>query len=188
MADDELIDIDIAEEAERGDPRMIPMESGTSITLRFKRRKLSLRILDRAGQPIEDTSCTVAYSNGKEHQATTDADGWLKVPLSGKPEKATLTLEGVEEDAEREVYLQLPSLEEEEGVSQRLANLGFSAPELWQAVLEFQDCYDLEPTGEIDDEFREKLAVAYEFQCGANENDDADPGEGDPVDEDEAHT
>ena len=157
----------------------------------IKGKSLHIRILDYSGEPIKKTLCQVTYSSGIQKKATTDNNGWLTVAVSGKQEYANLVLEGVAEDNERKVYLNFPSIYEEEGVKQRLSNLGFTVePDLAQGVLDFQDHYDLPLTGEIDDDFKRGLEDIYnKFRDEEKEEYmDTDFDDDDFVDENEGRT
>lgn len=146
---------------------MKQVDGETELRHRFllKREYINIRILDRFSQPLTDTECTIDYDDGMKVKSMTDERGWLHVLISDRAEYADIKLEGVEEYALRRVQLipmrtQSPEVSE---VKQRLANIGFLVEsDLRKGILEFQEEFDLELTGEADPEFKEKLNEIYE--------------------------
>lgn len=135
----------------------------TGIKHSFIRGKLlEVRILDCSGKPIKKISCKITFSNDIMNKGITDENGWLKIAFTGTPEYADIILEGVDEDNERKVYIKFDSIEKNEDLKGRLFNLGFIAEEdTSKAVLDFQEFYNLELTGEINNEFKSKLDEIY---------------------------
>ena len=164
---------------------------------RLKREYINIRILDRFDRPITDTACTIVYDDGMKTEATTDDRGWIHILITETAEYADITLENVDEYALRRVQLipmrtQSPDVSQ---VKQRLSNIGFSVePDLRKGILEFQEEYDLELTGEADPEFKNKLDEIYQryrTEDGETEDDSddaSDADDGDAYDEEEGRT
>ena len=121
--------------------------------------KFRLQLLDE-GEPR--TGLTYKLEIDKlVFDGTTDADGWIDHWIPPESERGRLTL------SDEEIYdIELGCLEPveyERGVIERLRNLGFLVPDneeddpIFLALLAFQQTYELEPTGEIDDETRARL-------------------------------
>lgn len=120
---------------------------------------------DLVAPPQLEPLANVAYRlevGGRVIEGTTDGDGVLDEPIDARVTAAKLVLEP---DTERERSLDvrlglLDPPDEDEGMFQRLANLGFrgaSAEDGWRVVCAFQKSRDLDVTGELDDATRQRL-------------------------------
>lgn len=128
----------------------------------IKSQFINVLILDESEKPITKIECQITFSTGIQKKAITDKNGRLKIPCSEIPEYIDIKLKGVDADTERRVYLNIPSIEKEEDIKQYLSNLGFNLEkDLKQVVMDFQEYYDLEINGKIDETFRLKLQEIY---------------------------
>jgi N-acetylmuramoyl-L-alanine amidase len=123
------------------------------------------------GQPNEDEPrANVPYVldiEGERHEGTTDADGYLEVPMPGNAELGRLTLNpGTENQEAFDLQLgRLSPISEYRGVKERLCNLSFDCGDrtnemtdgLHWAIEAFQSKHGLEPTGELTEEVRNKI-------------------------------
>lgn len=184
--------------ASNGGKKQVGGETELRHRFLLKREYINIRILDRFAHPITDTACKIDYDDGMKVESMTDERGWLHVLISDTAEYADIKLEGVEEYALRRVQLipmrtQRPDVSE---VKQRLANIGFPVEsDLRKGILEFQEEFDLELTGEADPEFKEKLNEIYEryrTEDGETEDESYNASEedddGDDLDEEEGRT
>ena len=134
--------------------------------LRGEPTDIRVRVMDddqpRASQPY-----TVEVGD-REYTGTTDADGWLTVPIPGDARLATLTIGP--DDAVIPLQLgELDPVEEIRGVQDRLDNLGFDCDgergELGdgtrEALRAFQERFELEVTGEPDEATRSRLVQEH---------------------------
>lgn len=110
--------------------------------------------------------------DGRIHQGTTDADGWVRVSIPPDAREGELTVEPGTPDEFR-LPLRLGALNPSDsvsGVKQRLANLGFGCgetgeevtPEFGAALRAFQETYGLDVTGELDDATRQRIRDAHQ--------------------------
>jgi hypothetical protein len=156
-----------------GDEVFVPelrlkMEQGQTETRhRFRRKgvpslfRIQVCVADEplAAQPYQ------AKIDGVWYQGTTDAQGWVEIKLPPDAKEGELTV-GEGESVEY-IELRLGCLDpinEISGVQQRLENIGFQVGEEGEfdeetqaAVAEFQQMMQLEPSGELTDETRQKL-------------------------------
>ena len=105
--------------------------------------------------------------DGQLFQGVTDQEGMIEVTIPPKATRALLTLDPTE-PTERVITLQLGHmnpLSQTSGVKQRLKNLGYDCrdlseedtEELAEILRAFQEKYELQVTGEANQETREKL-------------------------------
>lgn len=129
--------------------------------------KFHIRLLNDDDLPRANLNYVLEI-DGQEFTGTTDGNGAISVsiPPGAKNGKLVLT----DEDEEYDLYLgQIDPIDKNSGVQARLRGLGYYDgetsqavnPETEQAVKDFQEAYNLEPTGQIDDAFRSKLESIY---------------------------
>jgi len=148
-------------------------ESGaTEMRHRFVRRgepshfRFQAKVED---EPLRN-SPYVLKVDGKKQEGTTDAEGWIEVDLPGNAHSGELVITC--EGQEYRFMLNLGHMEpisEVIGVQKRLANLGFPpgpidgimGPRTRSAIAQFQKSQGAEPTGQLDEATRQKLAKAH---------------------------
>ena len=157
-----------------GDRLTIPekrprQESGqTENSHRFVRKgipaTLKLRFVDE-DEPRANVPCVVEI-DGVRQSLTTDDDGVLELPIPPGARRGSVEVGEGEEVVTYALELgRLDPFDSVRGVQQRLANLGFLQEEsdgAWgaptaDAAWAFQEMYDLEPTGKLDDALCERL-------------------------------
>lgn len=145
-------------------PRVVTC--ATDQTHRFKRRGVPeyFRLqLARYGQPRAGEPFQLEV-DGVLHEGRTDADGKIEVRIPPNARRAVLI---IGEDRYELALGHVDPITHEAGVRQRLENLGYlasktaSAHELAVALHRFQIDQELEPTGELTDETRDKLRAAH---------------------------
>lgn len=158
-----------------GDVIFVPDKEGkeescaTEQKHKFKRKgvpaKLKLRILEG-----EEPRANVKYTlqiDGRIYNGTTDAEGKLEQTIPPNAQRGILILEG-----DTPIILQLGRLDPIDtisGVQARLLNLNFDCgevngretPQLEEALKEFQEKYNLQVTGQIDEATRNKLLEVH---------------------------
>jgi hypothetical protein len=149
-------------------PDLRPREENRSADSRhkFKKKgvpaKLKLRILEE-GKPLANTAY-VLMIDGKRIQGKTDSDGNMEQSVPPNSSRAELQMEG--DDEPRTLLLShLDPHDTPSGIKGRLKNLGFIISsvggeideEAKRAIELFQSQNDLEPTGEVNDAFLQKL-------------------------------
>lgn len=148
-------------------------ESGaTEMRHRFVRRgepshfRFQAKVED---EPLRN-SPYVLKVDGKKQEGTTDAEGWIEVDLPGNAHSGELVITC--EGQEYRFMLNLGYMEpisEVIGVQKRLSNLGFPpgpidgimGPKTRSAIAQFQKSQGAEPTGQLDEATRQKLAKAH---------------------------
>ena len=129
--------------------------------------KFHIRLLDDDGSPRANLNYVLEI-DGKEFTGKTDGNGAISVSIPPAAKTGKLVLTGLDE--EYDLFLgQLDPIDENPGVQARLKGLGYyngeisqaMNPETEQAVKDFQEANNLEPTGQIDDAFRSKLKSIY---------------------------
>ena len=130
--------------------------------------RFRMQLLDR-GEPRADLAYTLVIDGGVTREGVTDAEGVLDVSLPPNAMHGLLTLAPGEDEEQIELSLgRLDPISEEQGVRQRLFNLGFlrvveaSAQDLGAALRRFQIRHDLEVSGERDDATLAKLAEVHD--------------------------
>lgn len=136
---------------------------------KFKRKgvpaKLKLRILE-GEEPRANVNYTLQI-DGRIYNGTTDAEGKLEQTIPPNAQRGVLILEG-----DTPIILQLGQLDPIEtisGVQARLLNLNFDCgevngqenPQLEEALRGFQEKYNLQVTGQIDEATRNKLLEVH---------------------------
>ena len=138
-----------------------PTDQDHKFVLKGEPVKFKLRLcrLDepRANEPY------ILEIDGQLFQGTTDGDGKLEQLIPGNADGGRLILRGGEEIHAVKIG-HLDPIDEPNGIQQRLNNLGFDCPidgeigeETHAALAEFQAKYDLEVSGEPDDQTKTKL-------------------------------
>jgi len=146
-------------------------ESGATDTQhRFKKKgvpaKLRLRLCDD-DEPRANQAYTLEI-DGKVFRGTTDGEGRIEQAIAPDSKKGKLTVG----DAGDEYVLNLGHIDpvdEISGVQARLNNMGFDCgpadgrmgPRTRMALREFQKSEELDETGEIDDETRQRLSQEF---------------------------
>ena len=148
-------------------------ESGaTEMRHRFVRRgepshfRFQAKVED---EPLRNSDYVLTI-DGKKQEGVTDAEGWIEVDLPGNAHSGVLVITC--EGQEYRFALNLGHMEpvtELTGVQKRLKNLGFPpgpidgkmGPKTRSAIAQFQKSQSMEPTGELDEGTRQKLAKAH---------------------------
>ena len=123
--------------------------------------RLKLRFLREDDQPLANIRF-VCVIDGRLHDGSTDADGWLDVAIPPSAEVGRVILDSGGPD-EREFPIRIGHLDPHDsasGVEQRLRNLGCLPAEPHEVALAlraFQAKYALEQTGEADSPTIDKL-------------------------------
>jgi len=129
--------------------------------------KFHIRLLDDDDAPRANLNYVLEI-DGQEYTGKTDGSGAISVSINPAAKKGTLVL--TDEDEEYDLFLgQLDPIDKNTGVQARLKGLGYyngetsqaMNPETEQAVKDFQEANNLEPTGQIDDALRSKLESLY---------------------------
>jgi hypothetical protein len=137
----------------------------TEQTHRFKRKgvpgKLKVRLLID-NEPIANAPY-VLIIDGQSRDGTTDGDGYVEESIPPGAQQGELR---VTKDGHRRIYYlqlgHLDPLDTDEGVQQRLIQLGYDAQtSLEGAVRKFQSDKDLTVSGQIDDATRSKLEEVH---------------------------
>jgi peptidoglycan hydrolase-like protein with peptidoglycan-binding domain len=147
--------------AEKKEYRVNDMEGGFN--------HLIIALLDSFGSPRSDTSYTLKVGD-VTYEGRTDSKGNLDQRIPRKYKEATLIID------EQEVKIKIEdisSLEELEVVQQLLNNLGFDCgsplgtmnEETQEALREFQELFELEVTGEVTEETKNKLKEFFETEA-----------------------
>lgn len=129
---------------------------------------LRVQIFDE-NKPRANLPFRLELVDGHEIKGTTDDDGIVNVRIDAASRSALLWLADDEEPYELRIGYLRP-ITDVEGVQQRLNNLGFpcgqvdgvAGPRTRRAVELFQVRWKLQPTGEIDDATRDKLAEIHD--------------------------
>lgn len=136
----------------------------------FKRKGVpaQLRVqLCNGLEPRAQLRFSLVVDGWQTTQGQTDDDGVLEVSISPQAQHGVLTLA----DNEQVIHLSLGELapiETDEGLNQRLFNLGVlrrprpSRVDRRAAIKMFQRCFGLEASGEVDDATRAKLVEIHE--------------------------
>lgn len=138
---------------------------------RFKRKgvpeRLRLQFMDEEGKGRANEAYVLDI-DGELSDSKTDKDGKVEIWISPNAKKGKITFR----DSGEEYELQLGELDpvtEVTGVQARLGNLGFyegqvdgkMSEELENAIRYFQEKKGLDPTGKLDEPFRQKLENVY---------------------------
>jgi len=122
---------------------------------------LRLQLLDEDDSPRGNVNYTLDIE-GRSYQGTTDGEGKLEHSIPASARQGVLL---TEDDLIPLSLGNLDPIDTTSGVKQRLLNLGYDCGEVNEQVdsdtemtlKEFQQKYDLEETGQIDQATREKL-------------------------------
>lgn len=129
--------------------------------------KLNLRFLDDSDKPRANLKYVLSI-DGQEFTGVTDGQGAIKVSIPPQAKSGKLIFE--EENEEYDLFLGfLDPIDKITGIQARLKGLGFYKAETSgkmdektkEAIREYQITLGLEPTGELDDELRNKIKNAY---------------------------
>ncbi len=143
---------------------------GTNARHKFKLKgeqvKFKLQLL-MMGEPRKNEAYTLLV-DGKSYSGTTDGEGKIEQVVPADARSGTLTLRGGKEKYPVRIG-HLNPIDEVSGVQQRLNNLGFHAGDeggqmndsLKAALTAFQTKYKLNPSGEIDDATKAKVAECH---------------------------
>lgn len=138
---------------------------------RFKRKgvpeRLRLQFMDEEGKGRANEAYVLDI-DGELSDSKTDKDGKVEIWIPPNANKGKITFR----DSGEEYELQLGELDpvtEVTGVQARLGNLGFyegevdgkMSEELENAIRDFQEKKGLDPTGKLDESFRQKLESVY---------------------------
>lgn len=138
---------------------------------RFKRKgvpeRLRLQFMDEEGKGRANEAYVLDI-DGELSDSKTDKDGKVEIWIPPNAKKGKITFR----DSGEEYELQLGELDpvtEVTGVQARLGNLGFyegqvdgkMSEELENAIRYFQEKKGLDPTGKLDEPFRQKLENVY---------------------------
>lgn len=148
------------------DKRQADQSCATGQKHSFKRKGVpvvfKMRLMEN-DEPAADEAYEL-HIDSKKHEGKTDAEGYIEHPIPAGASKGQLIVPALHIDCELALG-GLDPIETVEGVQARLCNLGFDCGEIdgeagdktELAVLAFQRKYELDVTGEIDDETRSKL-------------------------------
>jgi outer membrane protein OmpA-like peptidoglycan-associated protein len=122
----------------------------------------------RFGDPIANVSVSVQLSDGEMATMTTDEDGRIEIPVNASHVTGKITYSLASEESgdavvEADFFPEPAALETDEGVDQRLHNLGF-APEADRvdALRRFQRLQGIAQSGIADTDTRERLAAVHD--------------------------
>ena len=142
----------------------------TGASHKFKKRGIPavvrLQIFD--GEEFRANQEYKFFIEGETHSGVTDDSGFLEVHIEPSVHKGKLTI-GPDEAVFQFLFGELPPIDQTEGVQARLVNLGFYCEingELddltREALLAFQQRFELEETGEADDTTRDQLLSMHD--------------------------
>jgi hypothetical protein len=141
----------------------------------FKRKAipdmLQIRFLDEDNKPRAGRIYNIII-DGSLRRGETDNDGFVKEPIPPNAVRAHLILYENFEKNEREEYDfslgYLQPITELAGIQARLASLGYPTfgedtlgEQTRQSISNFQTNFNMEPTGELDDQTRSKIKEVY---------------------------
>lgn len=130
------------------------------------RRELRGVIHDRFGEPLPGTELQATFVDGTRATAVSNEAGEFVVTMDRPQERAKLRYRvGTEpdDDVVLDVFVDVQSIETDEGVRRRLHNLGcLVGDDVPGALLIFQATHGLDTTGEVDAETRVELAAVHD--------------------------
>lgn len=138
---------------------------------RFKRKgvpeRLRIQFMDEEEKPRANEAYILEI-DGDLSEGKTDKDGKVEIWIPPNAKEGRITFRDSGEEYELELG-ELDPVTEITGVQARLSNLGFyegeidgkMSEELENAIRDFQDNKDLDPTGKLDESFRQKLKKVY---------------------------
>ena len=128
---------------------------------------INITVRDEDEHPLANKPWKLTL-DGKDYSGNTDGDGVLKqeVPVPKSNDEGKLVCEGYQFPIR---VGHLNPIDEISGVKHRLANLGFDCgsnddsitPEFQDALKQFQQHADLDPTGEVNQATRDKLKETH---------------------------
>ncbi len=123
---------------------------------------LKVRILV-SDEPLSDQPYTLIIDDQIIAEGTTDEDGFVEEPIPPNAREGSIIVGEGENRLVFPVSLgTLDPIDTDEGVAGRLMDLGYPAQDdLNEAIRAFQEDNDIEPTGNIDNETREKLKEVF---------------------------
>ncbi|HEV8432906.1 MAG TPA: hypothetical protein VGR95_05790 [Thermoanaerobaculia bacterium] len=143
------------------DPK--PVDATHPYTVKRPTAWLRLAVKDASGAPLKDKKYELSVDSNVT-SGTIPADGVIERLVSVYATDGTLTV--WLDDQTTEVWSlrigYMNPIDDETGVTARLANLGFDCGDLASSVRAFQERVGLEVTGTVDDALREKLKTYYD--------------------------
>jgi len=123
---------------------------------------LKVRIL-LSNEPLSDKPYTLIIDDQIIAEGITDQDGFVEEPIPPNAREGSIIVGEGENRLVFPVSLgTLDPIDTDEGVAGRLMDLGYPAhDDLNEAIRAFQKDNDIEPTGNIDNQTREKLKEAF---------------------------
>lgn len=123
---------------------------------------LKVRIM-ADNEPLSDKPYTLYIDDRLIKEGTTDSEGFVEAPIPPNAREGTIRVVDGENRLIFPVSLgTVNPIDTDEGVAGRLHDLGYPADEdIRGSIQSFQEDNDLEPTGEMNDETREKLGEVF---------------------------
>lgn len=138
--------------------------------VKLPKRKLQLKLLDTAGEPIADIPYTLTVGR-QTFEGSTSSDGKIEHDIPAKEQKATLTMNGTTRVLRIGHLNPIKDTEDAgiSGVQSRLKNLGYPVgavdgkmgPNTRAAIQAFQSDNEMTVDGEISDALIAKLQEKY---------------------------
>ncbi len=132
------------------------------------RRKLRATTFDRFGRPRRRTEIEVIFNDGTRVTTTSNDTGEFVIEMERPQEVGKIRYNLTDEEPVdivffEEFFIDVKSINTDEGVRRRLHNLGYLVgDDLGRALLAFQAAQGLDTTGEIDDATRTGLGAVYD--------------------------
>jgi outer membrane protein OmpA-like peptidoglycan-associated protein len=130
------------------------------------RRKLAATIFDRTFLPRAATAVAIEFPDGSTASATTDVNGQFSVVMADAFKTAKFRYAASDDPNDvvlfQDYFIDVGDIATDDGVSQRLSNLGLLVTDLAAAVTQFQSLTGLAPSGVVDDATRSKLDRVYQ--------------------------
>ena len=140
---------------------LLPAETGDP------RRKLLGTVFDRFGEARRQTQVQVLFGDGSQGTATTNEKGEFAIDLISPQQVGRVHYQASADPADQvpftEFFIDLKDIGTDEGIRQRLHNLGYRPEDdLRIALLLFQGAQGIDTTGEADDATRAKLVSVHD--------------------------
>lgn len=157
---------------QQGDELFIPdkeqkqEDCATEQKHRFRKKgipaMLKVRIL-LSNEPLSDKPYTLIIDDQINAEGITDQDGFVEEPIPPNAREGSIIIGEGENRLVFPVSLgTIDPIDTDEGVAGRLMDLGYPAHNnLHEAIRAFQKDNDIEPTGNINDQTREKLKEVF---------------------------
>ena len=132
------------------------------------RRKLRATIFDRFGEPRRQTEIEVIFSDGTRVTTTSNNTGEFVIEMERPQEIGKIRYNLSNEEPSdvvffEEFFIDVKSINTDEGVRRRLHNLGYLInDDLRGALLTFQAVHGLDTTGEVDEVTLAKLQAVHD--------------------------